>query len=151
MLRLILQAGLILFSAFLVLALVKSQGEISGVGLGLLGLSIFFIFLLGPLWPRSKKEKDQPTRPSTEILKNMGPISAYPTLLLLASIALFFSAWDAYSHPRDSYRKIFKTIYESFGNDGVVVVNIVLGLACVVGAVVGYRRMKSIYKRMGGA
>ena len=88
---------------------------------------------------------------ATEKLKHMGPLSAYPTLLLLLSILPFYSAWDAYSQPHDSYRKLFKTIYGSFGNDGVILVNAIFGLALVVGAVVVYVYMKSIYKRIGGA
>lgn len=147
MLRLILQGVLIFFSLLLVFALVKSSGEIT---LAWVLLSLFFlaILLLGPLWPWSKKEKQRPTRPSTEILRNVGPISAYPAPLVIMAVVFFYFAWETYYYPRNSYREIFAVAYESYGNMGVVILNLFFGIALLLGAALVYQRLKSSYRRL---
>ena len=94
---------------------------------------------------------ERPTRPHTEILKNMGPLWAYPFLPLLMASVFFYFAWDAYSHPHESYRKLYKVVFEAFGNNGVVALNLIFGFVLLIVAVVVYRRMKVIYKRIEGA
>lgn len=98
---------------------------------------------------RTKAKK--PIRPRTEILKIAGPHWAYPLLPLLMASVFFYAAWDAYSYPHGSYRKLFGVIFEVFGNSGVVVLNLILGFAFLLTAVVIHRHMKTIYKRIEGA
>lgn len=150
MLRLVLQGVLTFFSLLLlVFVLAKSSGEIAGAWI-LLALFVFLILLLGPLWLRSKKQKQQTIRPSTEILKIIGPISGYPTLLGLMAMLFYYFAWETYYYPHASYKKIFAIAYGTYGNMGVVTLNALIGTALLASAVLVYRYLKSVYKHLDG-
>ncbi len=148
MVRLVIQVILGFACVLLAITVWARPDGTVGVGFFLIGFFVLSILVLGPWWPGARKRKDEPVDPATEPLIIIGPIklkiiaplSAHPTFLLILSILPFYSAWDVYSRPRDTYRKLFKTIYESFGNEGVVVVNLVLGFVLVVAAVLVYRR-----------
>lgn len=154
MVRLVIQAILGFACALLAITVWARPDGILGVGVFLIGFLLLIILVLGRWWPGARKRKDDPVDLATEPvisigpvkLKVLAPLSAYPTLLLIVSVLPFYSAWDVYSHPRETYRQLFKTIYESFGNEGVVVANLVMGLALVVAAMLVYRRMKIFYK-----
>lgn len=97
---------------------------------------------------RTKAEK--PIRPRSEILKIVGPRWAYSLLPLLMALVFFYAAWETYAYPRESYRKLYKVVFEALGNSGVVVLNLVFGFALLALAIVVQRHMKVVFKRIEG-
>jgi len=126
----------LLFVGFLLVTVSSPKPADSGT-IGMLGLFVFIILILGPLWPNREKH---------EIFRADNPrfakgISMYKTsFLLVATFISFRAAHTEWQSPSQADACMTSTVCSVIGSTGIIVVWVLIGLFCLGGAYHAYKK-----------
>lgn len=117
--------------------LIKSTNPDYASDLPLLVLFVIIIAVLGPLWPSLEKLDN-----SKFDLPTDNPKLAASLFMGAMGLSSFYFALDSWLVPNQSQMKLSKSIYVLFGNDGVVIFWVLVGMACLGGAFRAFKQYK---------
>jgi len=136
--RIILQVVLGLFSAAIVLCFSDNDAVSSLI---MLSVFVFFILVLGPLWPSQENISRWSEKSAFRLPTDNQQVAIYVLNYLCAAFGLY-KAWDTYANPTKELWRHEKTAYSIAGIKGVIAFWLLLAVACLVYGMIAHEKSK---------